>query len=39
VLEAGAHQARWNSPGAAGVYFARLSAMGETRVVRAIVTH
>ena len=39
VLEAGVHQARWNSPGAAGVYFARLSAMGETRVIRAIVTH
>jgi hypothetical protein len=39
VLEAGSHEARWKSPGAAGVYFARLSAMGETRVVRAIVTH
>jgi hypothetical protein len=38
VMEAGSHEARWTSPGAAGVYFARLSAMGETRVVRAIVT-
>jgi len=38
VLEAGSHDARWNSPGAAGVYFARLSAMGETRVIRTIVT-
>jgi hypothetical protein len=39
VLEAGAHEARWSAPGPAGVYFARLRAMGETRLIRTIVTH
>jgi len=37
VTEPGVHEVHWTSPGTAGVYFARLRAMGETRRIRAIV--
>ena len=37
VMEPGEHTARWSAPGAPGVYFARLRAMGETRRIRTIV--
>jgi len=38
AFEAGAHTARWVRPAAPGVYFARLRALGESRVVRVVVT-
>jgi hypothetical protein len=38
VMEPGAHEARWVTPTATGIYFARLRAMGETLRVRAVIT-
>ena len=37
VMEPGAHETRWTAPGAPGVYFALLRAMGETRRISTIV--
>ena len=38
VMEPGVHEARWVTPAAPGIYFARLRAMGETLRVRAVIT-
>ena len=38
-LEAGPHEVLWTSPRSAGVYFARLKALGQSRVVRVVVVH